>query len=170
MRLGVAIDLAHASPRTVEDVLARAGDAPMLVSHAMCRAVHDVERNLADDQLRMLTERDGLLGVMMLPLVVGEPATIDHVVDHLDHAVGVIGIEHVCLGGDFVRQLHEATGGRPDPLLPQGALEQAVAGLSGPEDYPALVEALHRRGYDGDQLEAVLSGNLLRLLRRALPE
>jgi microsomal dipeptidase-like Zn-dependent dipeptidase len=48
-------------------------------------------------------------------------------------------------------------------------LADPVEGLAGPEDYPALVEELRRRGYDGDALDAILSGNLMRLLRRGLP-
>ena len=44
-----------------------------------------------------------------------------------------------------------------------------VEGLAGPEDYPALVAALRARGFDGKRLDAILSGNVLRLLRRGLP-
>jgi membrane dipeptidase len=168
--LGMAIDLAHASLKTFEDVLARSSDTPVLVSHAGCRAVHDTERNLADEQLRALASRDGLLGVMLVPIAVGEPATIERVVDHVDHAVGVMGNEHVGFGGDFVRQMHRAVGlGRPEPLLPPGELDRAVEGLAGPEDYPALADALQQRGYGGERLGAILSENLLRFLRRALP-
>jgi membrane dipeptidase len=168
--LGAAIDLAHASPRTFDDVLERAPGAPVLVSHAMCRSVHDVERNLSDAQLRALAGRGGVVGMMLLPIVVGDPPTIDRVLDHIDHATDVMGAEHVCLGGDFIRQMHRATGpGRPDPLLPPGELDRAVEGLAGPEDYPALVEALRSRGWAGDRLDGLLRGNLLRVLRRALP-
>jgi membrane dipeptidase len=168
--LGAAIDLAHASPRTFDDVLERAPGAPVLVSHAMCRSVHDVERNLSDAQLRALAGRGGVVGMMLLPIVVGDPPTIDRVLDHIDHATDVMGAEHVCLGGDFIRQMHRATGpGRPDPLLPPGELDRAVEGLAGPEDYPALVEALRSRGWAGDRLDGLLRGNLLRVLHRALP-
>jgi membrane dipeptidase len=168
--LGAAIDLAHASERTFADVLERSGDAPVLVSHAGCRAVHDIPRNVSDDQLRSLAERGGVLGVMLIPLAVGQPATIERVVDHVVHAASVMGDDGVALGGDFTRQLHRATGGgRPDPLLPPGELDQAVGGLAGPADYGALVEVLRRRGWDGERLAGLLRGNLLRVLRRALP-
>lgn len=168
--LGAAIDLAHASERTFADVLERSADAPVLVSHAGCRAVHDIPRNLSDDQLRTLAERGGVLGVMLIPLAVGEPATIERVVDHIEHAAGVMGDNGVALGGDFTRQLSQALGpGRPDPLLAPGELDRAVEGLTGPQDYPALVEALRLRGWEGDRLDALLHGNLLRVLRRALP-
>ena len=54
--------------------------------------------------------------------------------------------------------------------MPPGLAEgRTIAGLSGPEDYPALVAALRERGWDGERLEGVLSRNLLRFLRQALP-
>ena len=168
--LGAAIDLAHASERTFEDVLARSGDAPVLASHAGCRAIHDIPRNLSDDQLAALAERDGVLGVMLIPFAVGEPATLDRAIDHVEHAAAVMGDSGVALGGDFIRQVHDATGGgRPDPTLPPGVLGQAIEGLVGPEDYGAFVEALRQRGWEGERLEGLLRGNLLRVLRRALP-
>ena len=55
--------------------------------------------------------------------------------------------------------------------MPPGLAEgTTIAGLSGPEDYPALVAALRERGWDGDRLEGLLSRNLLRFLREALPD
>ena len=171
--LGAVVDLAHASERTFHDVLDAASDAPLVVSHSGCRAIVDTPRNVSDDQLRALAERDGVFCVMALPVVV-DPAhpTIDRVVDHVDHAVEVMGVEHVGLGGDFIRQVALALdlADQAAALLPEGmTIADPVEGLAGPEDYPALVAELRRRGYDGDALEAILSGNLLRLLRRALP-
>jgi microsomal dipeptidase-like Zn-dependent dipeptidase len=56
-------------------------------------------------------------------------------------------------------------------MLPDGGtIADPIEGLAGPEDYPALVDALRGRGFDGEALDAILSGNLLRLLRRALPD
>jgi membrane dipeptidase len=172
VELGALIDLAHASPRTYDDVLERVPQgAVVLVSHAGCRTVHDHPRNLSDDQLRALAERGGVLGIMCLPITVGSE-TIEGVVDRVDHAVALLGVEHVGLGGDFIRQVNRATGNEPirGALLPPDmAPDAAIADLEGPEGFPNLVEALRRRGYDGDRLEAILGGNLLRLFRRALP-
>lgn len=173
VELGVILDLAHASQATFEDVLARIGDAPVLVSHAACRAVNDHPRNLADDQLRALAERDGLLGIMLHPLAIDhERRTIARVVDHLEHAVDVMGTGRVCLGGDFVRRLSQVLPPMPsvpDGLMPAG-LEagSAIEGLAGPEDYPALRPALLERGWSEVDVTAIESGNLLRFLRRAL--
>ena len=172
VELGALIDLAHASPRTYDAVLDRVPrDAAVLVSHAGCRTVHDHPRNLSDDQLRALAERDGVLGIMCLPITVGSES-IEGVVDHVDHAVELLGLEHVGLGADFIRQVNRATGNEPIKgglMPPDMAPDAAIDDLEGPEGFPNLVEALRRRGYDGERLDAILGGNLLRLFRRALP-
>jgi membrane dipeptidase len=171
--LGVVIDLAHASEQTFWDVLEADAELPVVVTHAACRTHLDHPRNLSDDQMRALAERGGVLGMMLHPLVIDlEAPSIDRAIDHVDHAVEVMGIEHVGLGGDFTRQVVRALGyvGPPDALLPEGmAIDAALDGLAGPEDYPNLVAALRRRGYDEPALDAVLSRNFLRFLQSALP-
>lgn len=173
--LGVVLDLVHASEATFWQALERSGRGSVLVSHACCRAVYDTPRNLSDEQLRAVADRGGVVGMMALPLVV-DPArpTIERLVDHLDHAVAVAGIEHVCLGGDFIAQLFASGAARLSPkdqtLLPPGvSITQPLVGLAGPEDYGALVDALGARGYEGERLDALLRGNLVRVLREALP-
>jgi membrane dipeptidase len=173
--LGAIIDLAHASEQTFADVLEHSGGAAVVVSHAGCRAVCETPRNLSDDQLRGLAERGGVLGIMALPLAVDPTRpTLERLVDHIDHAVVVMGIEHVGLGGDFIRQLFESGGTRISPreatLAPPGLdVRRGLDELPGPEHYPRLVQALRARGYDGDRLAAILGGNLLRLFRETLP-
>ena len=74
--LPIAFDLSHANEGTFFQVLARSSDRPVLVSHALCRALQDIPRNLSDDQLRALAERDGVVGLMALP-VRDAPARLD---------------------------------------------------------------------------------------------
>ena len=131
-------------------------------------------RNLGDDQLRALADRGGLLGIMLHPLAIGhEQRTIGRVIDHFEHAASVMGIEHVCLGGDFVQRLSRVLppfGPLPDGLMPPGLEEgSSIEGLAGPEDYPALGEALEAGGWSAADIEAVTGANLLQFLRRALP-
>lgn len=170
--LGIVIDLSHASERTFWDVLEHPAEPAVVVSHAACRAIHDHARNLGDDQLAALAGRGGVLGVMLHPLALGAGATVEQAVDHVDHAVATMGTAHVGLGGDFTRQVVRALGyeGSADALLPDGMpLDAALHGLEGPGDYPNLVAALRRRGYEGDRLAAILGGNFLRLFREVLP-
>jgi membrane dipeptidase len=153
--LGVVLDLAHASEQTWRDVLDEG--VPFSVTHAGCRAVCDHPRNLADWQLEALASSAGVLGMMGLGFVVDPAApTLSRWLDHFDHAVAVMGIEHVGLGADCVDQLHDNA-------------HFGLEGFTGPEQFPALVSALRARGYDGDRLDAILSGNWLRILHAALP-
>ena len=151
-------------------------EIPFSVTHAGCRAVHDHPRNLADWQLEALAERGGVLGMMALSFVVDPDApTLSRWLDHFDHAVAVMGIEHVGLGADFVDQATPTEQRLGLDEVPQSETDQvakshfALDGFTGPEDFPSLVTALAARGYDGQRLEAIMSTNWLRILREALP-
>ncbi len=172
--LGVVLDLAHASEQTWRDALAE--QVPFSVTHAGCRAVCDDPRNLADWQLEALAERGGVLGMMALAFAVDPQApTLARWLDHVDHAVAVMGIEHVGLGADFVDQVprtEQDNGVDEMPHAQTMAVDKARLGLAeftGPEDYPVLVTALRERGYHGERLDTITSGNWLRILRAALP-
>lgn len=173
---GVVIDLAHASERTFNETLEHVPTAGVIVSHACCRAVHDVPRNLSDEQLTALAERDGFLGLMALALTVGGDGSIERLVDHLEHAVDVMGVERVGLGTDVIDQVTDAElafGNEPLPIVvaarEAGGGRLGLRDFTGPEHFPALIAALRGRGYDGERLERILSGNLRRILGRALP-
>jgi membrane dipeptidase len=164
--LPIAFDLAHANEGTFAEVLERTGDRPVLVSHGLCRALVDIPRNLGDDQLRALAERDGVVGLMALPFVVHESQwTIERLIDHVDHIAETVGIRHVCLGGDFCRQL-ERSGAFGAHAVANGT---AIERLGGPEDYPNLFAALRERGYGEVDLRAIASENLVRVLQATLP-
>jgi membrane dipeptidase len=138
---------------------------PFSVTHAGCRAVRDHPRNLADWQLEALAARGGVLGMMALAFVVDpEAPTLSRWLDHVDHAVAVMGVEHVGLGADFIDQVADAEQGQATAKARWG-----LEGFTGPDDYPALVDALTGRGYEGKRLEAILSGNWLRVLGESLP-
>ena len=171
---GCVLDVAHASPHTFAEVLERARH--VVCSHACCRALVDAPRNLSDEQLRALADRGGVLGLMALALVVGyENATVDGLLDHLDHAVSVMGVEHVGFGTDVIDQVTAATLEAGEPLvdvvaeaLELGGGRMGLDGFTGPEHYPALVAGLRRRGYTGEELEAITHGNFLRVFGAAL--
>ena len=83
-----------------------------------------------------------------------------------------MGLEQVCLGGDFTRRLWESMpvpAELKDGLAPPGVTPgMGIEGLTGPEQYPALVEHLAKRGWDDEEVAAVTGGNLLRFLRSSL--
>lgn len=173
VELGIVVDLAHSSERTFWDVIERVDGAPVIVSHAACRAVHDSPRNLRDEQLEAIAASGGVLGIMLVPIFIDpERWQIDRAVEHVLHAVEVMGAEHVGLGGDFIQQIARALGLvlPPDAMLPGGMpVDAAIEGLAGPADYPNLVTALRERGLDGEHLDAVLGNSFRRVLRTVLP-
>jgi membrane dipeptidase len=173
VELGVVIDLAHASDRTFWDVIERVDErVPVVVSHAACRSVYEAPRNLTDEQLQAIAATGGVVGILLVPIFIDPQRwEISRVVDHVEHAVQVMGPAHVGFGGDFMQQIVRAMNLvlPPDSLLPDGMpADAAIEGLAGPEDYPALVAALRERGHDGEALQGVLGGNFLRVLRHVL--
>jgi membrane dipeptidase len=174
--LGAVLDVAHASPPTFDEVVA--GARHVVCSHACCRALEDIPRNLSDDQLRALAARGGVLGAMALAFVVSfERPTIERFVDHVDHAVEAMGIEHVGLGADVIDQVTqvELAAGKPLPpvmveVLERGGGRMGLEGFEGPEDYGRVVDGLRARGYEGERLDAITHANLLRVLDAALPD
>jgi len=140
------VDLAHASPATVRDVLALA-TRPVIVSHTGVKGTCDNVRNLDDDALRGVARTGGLVGIGYWKTAVcgvGGPA----VARAVRHAAAVAGIDHVALGSDF-----------------DGAVAQ-------PFDTTGLAEITHAllgEGFSEAEVEKIMGGNVFRLLAQALP-
>ena len=140
------IDLAHASAKTIEDVL-KLATRPVVVSHTGVRGTCDNQRNLSDDQLRAIAANGGLIGIGVWETAVcGDDARA--IARAMAHAVSVAGLDHVALGSDF-----------------DGAVTAPfdVTGL------PQVTQALLDFGFDEAKIEAVMGGNVRRLLERLLP-
>ena len=99
--LGVIIDLAHINPAGFEEILSITTKPP-IVSHTNVRRYYDIERNISDEQIRMIGERRGVIGVnSILVSPREEESTLDHYVDHIEHIAELIGIDGVGIGFDF---------------------------------------------------------------------
>ena len=145
------VDLAHASPQTFTDIIA-AWHGPLFVSHTGVGALNPTRRNLTDDQLRAVAQRGGIVGIAAQSQLLGGDH-LDLMADHIDHAVRVIGAEHVALGLD----MEEFT----TRVLPPE--------LRDVRDLPRLTELLLRRGLGEPQIGSVLGGSAIAFLLRALP-
>lgn len=101
-RLGVAVDLSHGAESSFYDAL-EISRSPIVCSHSCCRSICDVPRNLTDDQMKALAQHDGVMQVTLYHgfLKSDGEASIRDAIDHLNHAVDVMGIDHVGLGSDF---------------------------------------------------------------------
>ncbi len=75
---------------------------PVLVTHSNCRALVPAARCKTDEAIRAMPSKGGVIGITMVRGFVraGGPATIENVLDHIDHVVGLAGVEHVGVGTD----------------------------------------------------------------------
>ncbi|MCL6639101.1 MAG: dipeptidase [Firmicutes bacterium] len=148
--LGMLVDVSHLAERGFWDVLETSAH-PVIASHSNCRALLDHPRNLNDRQLKALAEKGGVAGITFVPeFLAGEGASLEHVLDHIDHAVRVGGVESVGLGSDF------------------DGVDSLPAGLDDCSLYPAITRGLVARGYGGREVEMILGGNFLRVIRQVL--
>ena len=191
--LGMMIDLSHASDETFWDCI-RLSEAPVVATHSCCRALCNHRRNLTDDMLKALGEKDGYVGINFYPAFLSEKFLADpadaalfdegdrveaafiadpgnpervkaweamqdklntiwrpgvtEIVDHIDHAVEVIGIDRVGIGSDF------------DGIL------VTPAGLENVSLIGRVFDEMRRRGYDEESVEKVAGKNLLEVLKR----
>jgi membrane dipeptidase len=162
-RLGMLVDVSHASDATIADVLETSA-VPVIASHSSARALADHPRNLTDAQLRAIAGAGGVINVNFYSRFIDPayraavdagaavlPVTpLSVLIDHIDHVATVAGIEHVGLGSDFDGM----------SALPDGIRD--VTGLS------AIADALLSRGYAEADVTAILGRNMLRLLDRVL--
>ena len=126
-RLGMAVDLAHASRALVDDVLA--SGAPAFCSHAGIASAHPSFRNLPDQVLREVARRGGVVCVIFATEYLGG-RTLEHLARHLLRALEVAGEDHVGLGSDFDGLIHlprPLRDARDLPLVTRALLEKGVA-------------------------------------------
>lgn len=194
-RLGMIIDVAHASDETFYDCI-RCSTKPIVSTHSCCRALAGHRRNMTDDMIRKMADKGGVIQINFYPVFLsdgfgrlfdavnaehpeydeadkafradpGNPEirkeyfrvmdilkTLDRpgvkeVVDHIDHAVKVGGIDHVGIGTDF------------------DGIEVPPSGLEDVSRLGLVFDEMSRRGYSVGEIEKVAGANFMRVLREA---
>lgn len=101
-RVGMMVDLSHAGERTFYETL-EISSLPPVCSHSSCRSLCDHPRNLTDEQLKAIAGKGGVVQICLYGgfLRSDRPATICDAIEHLHHAVNIMGIDHVGIGTDF---------------------------------------------------------------------
>jgi membrane dipeptidase len=163
--VGMFVDGSHCSTRTGLD-LSAVTTRPMIYSHSGMRAMWDHPRNITDDQARACAETGGVIGIAGVGIFLGpNTATIDALVVHIDHAVELVGIEHVGLGSDYCFDGDDFTAeAAANPqLFPAAYTRWGPLNFVAPEDLLCLDDALAQRGYDHAAIAAVLGGNFRRV-------
>ena len=163
-KLGMIIDLAHISESAFYHVL-EVSEAPVVMSHGNCKSVCDHERNLTDKQLEALAAKGGVLGITFYPPIVApDQPNLATVLEHMHHAVSVMGIDHVGIGADFSDFITWDTGevGEGFEKKPKTKGLESVVGM------PKLVEGLLANGYSQEQVLKILGGNFLRVFQQII--
>ncbi len=145
--LGIFVDVSHLSDAGFWDVV-RMTRRPILATHSNARAVCPHTRNLTDDMFRAVVETGGAAGVNLYARFVASDtaASMDALVHHIDRFMELGGEKTRCIGADF------------------DGCDALAGGITNVSDMPLLWDALARRGYARETLEAIFAGNLLRVL------
>ena len=147
-RVGMLVDMSHAAESSFWDAL-ELSSAPIVCSHSCCRALCDHPRNLTDEQMKALAQKGGVMQVTLYGGFLRKEgqATLRDVLRHINHAVQVMGIDHVGIGTDF-----DGDGGVP--------------GVASACELPNLTRELIREGYSVDDLRKLWGENFLRTMRK----
>jgi len=167
--LGVIVDLAHISPAGFEEIMTITTKPP-IVSHTNARKYYDIERNISDEQIKMIGERRGVIGVnSVLVSPKEEESTLDRYIDHIKHIANLIGIDGVGIGFDFFEFIYRQ--------WPESARKELAAKLTTPHFIPELRNHSHarnltrrliERGFSDEDIEKILRGNWMRIFEEVI--
>jgi len=155
---GIIVDLAHASPKTFDDVF-KYTTGPLVVTHGNAKALCDHRRNYTDEQLMQIKARKGVIGVCAVPYFISshpEQQTVQYLAKHVDYIVKKIGIDHVGMGLDVFY------------YLTPGKTSTGVKGLETLADADNLFYELARLGYKENDLRKIAYQNYDRVLKTVL--
>ena len=147
-RVGMMVDLSHAHERSFYDALEISAQ-PIVCSHSSCRALCDHPRNLTDEQMKALARQGGVMQITLYNgfLRTDGKASILDAIDHLNHAVSVMGVDHVGIGTDF-----DGDGGVP--------------GCANAAELINFTRRLLLERYNEKDIAAIWGGNFLRLMKQ----
>lgn len=181
-RTGIVVDVPHSSPQTLMQAVAYA-NRPLVASHTGCRAVHDYPRCKSDQELKAIASTGGYVGIFSIPTLLGPSADINLMLRHVQHAIEVIGTDHVVIGtdGSYVsssgmeslrvhpgQELVDRAGWRAGDKL--HASREHLDGSLAWTNWPLFTVGLVKMGLSDEDIGKILGGNLRRVLRACQPE
>jgi len=170
------IDCSHANMTTMADAI-RASKVPVIVSHTGCMAVHENPRNTTDENLRLLADHGGVVGIDQIRphITTLRKGAFAHYLDHIEHAIDVCGIEHVGIGSDRDHRYIELTPEYLDELraeqgenLNEDYLPWFMEELNGPRRMETIWDGLKDRGLPDDAVEKIMGANLRRIYEQTI--
>jgi membrane dipeptidase len=161
-QFGIVHDASHLADESFWQAMERM-QGPVMASHSNCRAIVPTDRQLSDDMIRAIVQRDGVIGInfydkfLMPPDEYGKRrANLKDVTRHINHICYLAGeTKHVAIGTDM-------DGGLGRNEIPEEIKTSA--------DLPKLADELRREGFDEPAIRGIMGENWLRFFRRALPQ
>jgi membrane dipeptidase len=168
-RLGLILDLAHINPAGFDDILENTA-GPVIVSHTNARKYYDIERNVSDEQVKMVGARGGVIGInSILVSSKKEDATLDRYVDHIAHVIDLIGLDGVGIGFDFLefiyRRWSEDERAKFHQRFPH---VHFIPNLLHHGQARNLTAKLIERGFNDGEIEKILFQNWMRIFEKLL--
>ncbi|MEM3192663.1 MAG: membrane dipeptidase [Candidatus Parvarchaeota archaeon] len=175
-KLGMAIDVAHTGDKTALDAI-EASKVPIFVSHSGARALWNTRRMKPDSVIQALAEKGGVFGVEAAPHTTlthkNRQHSIEGVMEHFQYIENLVGIDYVTFGPDTLFGDHVGIHHLFSKELSIGKSHEGesfeevpyVKGLENLSEYPNIVRWLVKNGYSNDEIEKVVGGNTLRVLK-----
>ena len=188
--LGILLDLSHCGIQTTLEAI-ETSKSPVAFTHTFCRAIRNHDRGKTDEQLRALRKNNGYMGILLVPDFLGDgtkEVSLNDFLDHVDHAVEILGVERVGIGTDYgagytskevLKAMREnrkkeiekwgvdSIGWRPCHRRDEGP-QPYVKGYRDWRDFPNITKALKSRGYSSEHIIGILGQNFLRVFRDAV--
>ena len=165
------IDCSHANMQTMADTI-RASNTPIIISHTGCLAVHKNDRNTTDENLKLLADNGGVVGIDQIRphITTLREGALEHYLNHIQHAVKVSGIDHVGIGSDRDHRYIDLTPEYLDELrseqganLNEADLPWFMVQLNGPRRMETIWDGLKGRGLSDSELEKIMGSNIRRV-------
>lgn len=174
------VDLSHSGEQTCLDAI-RASSKPIAITHTGCRALSDLQRNKTDEELRLLADKGGVMGVYFMPFLKEDsfPEPQD-VIRHIEHAINICGEDHVGIGTDggttriddleayrafTVKEIARRRAAGISAKGEKPGVVPFVPNLSGPGQFQKLADMLYSNGHSSARIEKILGGNFLRFYK-----
>jgi membrane dipeptidase len=195
-QLGMLVDIGHSGYQTTLDTV-EVSKAPIASTHATCKSVHMHNRGKTDEEMKSIAEKGGYVGICEVPVFLGGKGTIKEFLDHIDHAVDLIGADHVGIGTDRwyrsnqpqslielrsqspVTETHPSGRGwwggwrqrEPEASMewsPEMKVDEQDRGSLALVNWPYITVGLVSRGYSDHEIQGIIGGNFLNLLKKVI--
>jgi len=173
-KVRMLIDLSHCGEKTAMDAIEASRD-PVLINHAGARALNPGMMRLKSDELiHALAEKGGVFGVSGIPnqLSKAKRQGIHELLDHVDYVVKLVGVDHVAIGLDICFDDHVAFHRMILGKIAKGTGQELNAeymeGIESPEEWPNITRGLVSRGYSDQEIEKIIGGNALRIMKEVV--